>query len=131
MSQNPYTAPAPLPAAVSPPASLAGRILAPLLVPLAVVPAVLAMLVAFPQALRHLPFFVGGILAFVPVAMVGILVISPVSLLVLLPFRYMHWLKRGLLASLIQLLLVLALATAAYLYFGRGPIEVQLPERVG
>ena len=130
MSDNPYGSPqSPTPASPAP-AALAGRILAPLLAPLLLVPVALGVGFTLYEGIP-LSSLGMSILNFVPLAVLLAVVVSPLSMLALLPFRYLSWLWRGVLAAAVQLALVLILMVAAPLYSGHGPVEVELPRRVG
>lgn len=129
MPSNPYTAPSADAAAspgTPPAAPLAGRILAPLIVPLLVGPPVLGVIstVAWGMPVSALG---GAIANYVPLALVSGLFVSPIVMLALLPWRRLGWLKRGLLAALIQLVLLALIMAALFRFIDWGPGGVELP----
>lgn len=128
MSHDPYVAPSSVAAESSAPAPLTGRILAPLLVPLFLTPIALGLMVLRAQ---NLPVSAlgGAILTSIPSALLCMVVISPFAMLALLPFRQLGWIKRGLLATLIQAVVIVLIGIGLYLYFGNGPINIELPQR--
>lgn len=127
MSANPYTAPGAGPAAGAP-AHLAGRILAPLLVPLLLHPVLLGVLTTVVTGVPlSLPALGGAIASMVPLAIVALVTVSPVVMLCLLPWKRLTWPWRGLLAAVIQLVVVGVIAAALFQYMGSNPIEVRLP----
>jgi|GEM_PF-542388 len=128
MSQNPYVAPSSVTAESSLPAPLAGRILAPFLVPLFLTPIGLGLLVLRSQE-RPVSELGSAILTSMPAALLCMVVISPLAMLALLPFRQLGWIKRGLLATLIQAVVIVLIGIGLYLYFGNGPINIKLPQR--
>jgi hypothetical protein len=129
MPQNPYESPALASAAPHAPAGLTGRILAPLLMPPLLVPIALGVGLGLSEGMSYSGLGM-MVLSVAPLTLLLAFFVSPVLMLVLLPFRRLSWLWRGLLASAFLLALLALLLVATPMYSGDGPVEVQFPQRV-